>query len=118
MLPFPSSLSADLVRLHLAHLGPRPFPSQAEPDATVPKEPPPAGRPLQPVPTGSEGGSQVGIALGRELVWEGGAWSLLDVRAEEGGSAAGEGCLPPWGTLRWGQGWLTQVLSVPGPSIT
>lgn len=60
----------------------------------------------------------MGIALGRGLVWEGGAWSLLDVRAEEGGSAAGEGCLPPWGTLRWGQGWLTQVLSVAGPSIT
>lgn len=41
-----------------------PFPSQAEPHSAVFKKPLSAGRCLQPVPTGSEGQSQVGIVLG------------------------------------------------------
>lgn len=76
----PCSLSSFLI-LHLAWLCH--FPSQAEPDRTVPEKPSPTGRHCQPVPTGSEGGSQVGMVLGKPgLVLEG--WVGRLEECEEG----------------------------------
>lgn len=78
---------------------PCPFPFQAEPHSPIFKERLPTSRHFQPMPTGSEGHSQVGIVLGAlGLVLEGEAWCLEGVSAQKYPS---QSLGAPWGN---GQG--------------